>query len=99
MESLQYESGYLGGISEKTYPSSALAADVGQNGALNPMEYLTSILTSRVYDVAIESPLQRATKLSARLGVDLWLKREDLQPVKKDLFNPLDESYFSPFLT
>ncbi|XP_074569047.1 threonine dehydratase 1 biosynthetic, chloroplastic-like [Curcuma longa] len=81
VESLQYESGYLGGISEKTYPPSALAADVGQNGALNPMEYLTSILTSRVYDVAIESPLQRATKLSARLGVDLWLKREDLQPV------------------
>ncbi|KAG6511116.1 threonine dehydratase 1 biosynthetic, chloroplastic-like [Zingiber officinale] len=81
VDSLQYESGYLGGISEKTYPSSELAADVGQNGALNPMEYLTSILTSKVYDVAIESPLQRASKLSARLGVDLWLKREDLQPV------------------
>ncbi|CAL9129640.1 unnamed protein product [Musa textilis] len=81
VDSLQYESGYLGGISEKTKLSLPPPGDVGQNGALNPMEYLTSILTSRVYDVAIESPLQLAPKLSARLGVDLWLKREDLQPV------------------
>ncbi|CAL9144703.1 unnamed protein product [Musa hybrid cultivar] len=81
VDSLQYESGYLGGISEKTRPSPAEAADEVQNGALNPMEYLTNILSSRVYDVAIESPLQLAPKLSARLGVDLWLKREDLQPV------------------
>lgn len=81
VDSLQYESGYLGGISEKTKPSPAEAADEVQNGALNPMEYLTNILSSRVYDVAIESPLQLAPKLSARLGVDLWLKREDLQPV------------------
>ncbi|KAJ8460141.1 hypothetical protein OPV22_033067 [Ensete ventricosum] len=81
VDSLQYESGYLGGISEKTNLSLPPPGDVRQNGALNPMEYLTSILTSRVYDVAIESPLQLAPKLSARLGVDLWLKREDLQPV------------------
>ncbi|RZS22063.1 hypothetical protein BHM03_00054796 [Ensete ventricosum] len=81
VDSLQYESGYLGGISEKTKPSPAEAADGVQNGVLNPMEYLTNILSSRVYDVAIESPLQLAPKLSARLGVDLWLKREDLQPV------------------
>ncbi|RWW64039.1 hypothetical protein BHE74_00028752 [Ensete ventricosum] len=81
VDSLQYESGYLGGISEKTNLSLPPSGDVGQNGALNPMEYLTSVLTSRVYDVAIESPLQLAPKLSARLGVDLWLKREDLQPV------------------
>nr|CAD1832562.1 unnamed protein product [Ananas comosus var. bracteatus] len=57
----------------------------GGNGAaveaLDPMEYLTNVLTSRVYDVAIESPLQPATKLSERLGVNLYLKREDLQPV------------------
>ncbi|KAF2940972.1 hypothetical protein DAI22_03g313300 [Oryza sativa Japonica Group] len=45
------------------------------------MEYLTSVLSSKVYDVAIESPLQLATKLSERLGVNLWIKREDLQPV------------------
>ncbi|KAH0459696.1 hypothetical protein IEQ34_012510 [Dendrobium chrysotoxum] len=78
VESLQYESGYLGGISEKTPPP---AADSGANGAPSPMEYLTNILSSKAYDVAIESPLQFAPKLSQRLGVNLWLKREDLQPV------------------
>lgn len=34
-----------------------------------------------VYDVAIRSPLERASKLSQRLGCDVFLKREDLQPV------------------
>jgi len=43
--------------------------------------YLQKILTSRVYDVAIETPLERATKLSARLQHDVLLKREDTQPV------------------
>ncbi|KAI0503981.1 hypothetical protein KFK09_014928 [Dendrobium nobile] len=78
VESLQYESGYLGGISEKT---PLPVADSGANGAPSPMEYLTNILSSKAYDVAIESPLQFAPKLSQRLGVNLWLKREDLQPV------------------
>ncbi|XP_008796630.2 threonine dehydratase 1 biosynthetic, chloroplastic-like [Phoenix dactylifera] len=77
-DSLHYESGYLGGISERTR---APAAEGLTDGDPNPMEYLTNILSSRVYDVAIESPLQLAPKLSERLGVDLWLKREDLQPV------------------
>ncbi|XP_008794048.2 threonine dehydratase 1 biosynthetic, chloroplastic [Phoenix dactylifera] len=77
-DSLQYESGYLGGISERT---AAPGVEGGRDGAPNPMEYLTNILSSRVYDVAIESPLQLAPKLSERLGVDIWLKREDLQPV------------------
>nr|WKJ88505.1 threonine dehydratase [Amaranthus hypochondriacus]WLW26940.1 threonine dehydratase [Amaranthus hypochondriacus] len=45
------------------------------------MEYLTNILLSKVYDVAVESPLQLAEKLSDRLGTNFWLKREDLQPV------------------
>lgn len=39
------------------------------------------ILTARVYDVAIETPLERARYLSARLENDIFLKREDLQPV------------------
>lgn len=43
--------------------------------------YLKKILTARVYDVAIETPLDRAPNLSRRLGNHLWLKREDLQPV------------------
>uniref|UniRef100_A0A7N2N1A8 Threonine dehydratase n=2 Tax=Quercus lobata TaxID=97700 RepID=A0A7N2N1A8_QUELO len=45
------------------------------------MCYLTNILSSKVYDVANDSPLELATKLSKRLGVEVWLKREDLQPV------------------
>jgi len=45
------------------------------------MDYLQRILTARVYDVAIESPLELAPKLSARLGNQVWLKREDEQPV------------------
>lgn len=50
-------------------------------GPLNAMEYLTNIFSSKVYDVAYETPLELASKLSARLGVNFWLKREDLQPV------------------
>jgi len=45
-------------------------------------EYLRRILTARVYDVAIESPLEDAPRLSERLGNRVLLKREDLQPVK-----------------
>ncbi len=45
-------------------------------------EYLRRILTARVYDVAIESPLEAAPGLSLRLGNRVLLKREDLQPIK-----------------
>ncbi|MFP4643344.1 MAG: threonine ammonia-lyase, biosynthetic [Spirochaetales bacterium] len=44
-------------------------------------EELKSILLARVYDVAIESPLTLAPKLSAASGANVYLKREDLQPV------------------
>ncbi|MBX3621368.1 MAG: threonine ammonia-lyase, biosynthetic [Rhizobacter sp.] len=43
--------------------------------------YLQKILTARVYDVAIESPLELARSLSKRVGNQVWLKREDTQPV------------------
>ncbi len=43
--------------------------------------YVKKILTSRVYDVAIETPLQPARQLSERIGNQILLKREDLQPV------------------
>jgi threonine dehydratase len=39
------------------------------------------ILTARVYDVAIETPLDPMPRLSGRLGARVLLKREDLQPV------------------
>ena len=45
------------------------------------IDYLKRILTSKVYDVAIETPLERAPQLSARIGNSVWLKREDTQPV------------------
>ena len=44
-------------------------------------EYLERILKARVYDVAIESPLEPAARLSRRLGSRVLFKREDLQPV------------------
>ena len=43
--------------------------------------YVKKILASRVYDLAIETPLTPAPLLSKRLGADVMLKREDLQPV------------------
>lgn len=44
-------------------------------------KYIEKILSARVYDVAIESPLDFAKRLSARLDNQILLKREDLQPV------------------
>ncbi|KAK9932041.1 hypothetical protein M0R45_019292 [Rubus argutus] len=72
--SLQYEPGFLGAV-----PDRAVAN--GNGNIVDALGSLTNILTSKVYDVAIESPLELATKLSERLGVNVWLKREDLQPV------------------
>jgi threonine dehydratase len=46
-----------------------------------PSPYLQHILRARVYDVAIESPLDSAPNLSERLHNRVFLKREDLQPV------------------
>ncbi|KAL2509153.1 threonine dehydratase biosynthetic [Forsythia ovata] len=72
--SLQCDSGYL-------IPNIPDGNGAVRDGALNAMKYLTNILSSKVYDVAYESPLQLAPKLSNRWGVNVWLKREDLQPV------------------
>ena len=44
-------------------------------------KYIEKILTARVYDVAIETPLEEARVLSQRLGNQILLKREDMQPV------------------
>ena len=44
-------------------------------------DYLEKILNARVYDVALESPLDVAAALSTRLNNTLLLKREDMQPV------------------
>ncbi|OWT59029.1 threonine ammonia-lyase, biosynthetic [Candidimonas nitroreducens] len=46
-----------------------------------PTDYIKRILTSKVYDVAVESPLELAPQLSARIGNKVYLKREDTQAV------------------
>ncbi|MEE2933720.1 MAG: pyridoxal-phosphate dependent enzyme, partial [Pseudomonadota bacterium] len=46
-----------------------------------PKNYLNQILNARVYDVAVETPLEAAMGLSARLNNNVLIKREDLQPV------------------
>ena len=48
---------------------------------MSDTDYLERIQNAPVYDVAIESPLDFARNLSARLNNRIWLKREDLQPV------------------
>uniref|UniRef100_A0A7N0TBQ6 Threonine dehydratase n=1 Tax=Kalanchoe fedtschenkoi TaxID=63787 RepID=A0A7N0TBQ6_KALFE len=74
--SLQYPAGYLG-VQRKGLESS----EESEESVNNALEYLTRILASKVYDVADESPLELAQKLSERLGVHMFLKREDLQQV------------------
>jgi len=44
-------------------------------------DYLTKILNARVYDAAVETPLELAPNLSRRLGNHFYFKREDMQPV------------------
>lgn len=51
---------------------------------MNPKDetsWLRAILTAPVYDIARTTPLEHAPVLSKRLGNEIWLKREDLQPV------------------
>ena len=44
-------------------------------------DYLRLILSSKVYEIIQETPLVYAPNLSAKLGNQIWLKREDLQEV------------------
>ncbi|MBN1957119.1 MAG: threonine ammonia-lyase, biosynthetic [Desulfuromonadales bacterium] len=44
-------------------------------------QMIRQILTSKVYEVAIETPLEEAVNLSQELGNRILFKREDLQPV------------------
>lgn len=44
-------------------------------------DYLRLILNSKVYDILSETPLVHAPNLSAKLGNQIYLKREDLQEV------------------
>ncbi len=62
-------------------PSPKTSAKAASGKSLSLSDYLQKILTARVYDVAIESPLEPARSLSRRLGNQVLLKREDQQPV------------------
>ncbi|MCY4044835.1 MAG: threonine ammonia-lyase, biosynthetic [Cellvibrionales bacterium] len=42
---------------------------------------IKAILSANVYQAAIETPIQRAKFLSAKWDNNIWIKREDLQPV------------------
>ena len=44
-------------------------------------KYKNMVDQASVYDVAIKTPLEHATGLSSRLNNEVWIKREDLQPV------------------
>jgi len=44
-------------------------------------DYIKKILCARVYDLAVETPVSEAPKLSRHMGNKISLKREDLQPV------------------
>ena len=46
-----------------------------------PQKYVKKILDARIYDLAIETPVDAAPLLSKRLNNTVLLKREDLQPV------------------
>ena len=48
---------------------------------LSETDYLKKILTAKVYDVAVETALEPARNLSARINNQVLLKREDTQPV------------------
>ena len=54
---------------------------MSDEAAQGAADYLKKILTARVYEVAIESPLELAPILSLRLDNHVLLKREDQQPV------------------
>lgn len=60
-------------------PPSAAGAERGGLSLRN--DYLERILSARVYDVAVETPLEPAPNLSRRIGSTVLLKREDLQSV------------------
>ena len=46
-----------------------------------PQKYIEKILRAQIYDLARETPLHDAPRLSRRIGNRVLLKREDLQPV------------------
>ena len=66
------------------FAQEAVADDAAGEVAAPPAlpDYPRMILSARVYDVAVETPLDSMTRMTQRLGAPVFLKREDLQPVR-----------------
>jgi len=64
-----------------TIATFAQVRPVCDNREMDAINYLDLIRDANVYDVAIETPLELANTLSARIGNQVLMKREDLQPV------------------
>lgn len=60
---------------------SAASASTSGTDTVYDDAYVQKVLTTPVYDVCVETPLQRATQLSRKLHANVFLKREDMQPV------------------
>ena len=45
------------------------------------INYIKEINESRVYDVATRTPISLLNKMSLQYGNEIYLKREDLQPI------------------
>lgn len=54
---------------------------MSDNQQMNGTDYLRAIVSSKIYDLAQHTPLQKMEKLSERLGNTIFIKREDRQPV------------------
>src|SRR5690606_25685664 len=63
------------------YSAALLLFPFSRSHNIMPTDYLKRILTARVYDAAIETSLQHAPLISARIQNKVMLKREDEQPV------------------
>nr|KAJ3422783.1 hypothetical protein HK105_006336 [Polyrhizophydium stewartii] len=66
---------------ERERASATNGRSSSNQGDDDDIDYLKLILNARVYDVANETPLTFANKLSTRLKNNIHLKREDLQPI------------------
>src|SRR5258708_27317884 len=72
---------WLMGREHNPTPPNCYACGSGKARAMKQPDYLEKILTAKVYDVAIESPLELAPAISRRTGNHVLLKREDKQSV------------------
>ena len=67
------------GVQPEAAPAGLGDGEKLETNATGP-DYVRLALTSRVYDMVAETPLQFASGLSARLDANVHLKREDLLP-------------------